>query len=289
MEMQQTCLPHLFCNNQAVPSPRKNMKFSASAAIFLAVCLVYVHADERRVPSHGGHLPLPYRPPSYHVKPHPPKPYRPQPYHPKPQPPLPYHAKPIHPLPYHPKPQHPLPYRPKPQRPTPYKPKPQHPKPQRPSTHRPKPQRPNRPWVMQPQSDNTNININRNENSNEDIIFAELFSQLLANAEDPCLFDTDCFDKKLKTKDIAVEAKANKTQEQEPATPSESADATTNDTEAATTNDVADVATDDSEASFDQAEEEDAFIVESRQEEEDAVVVESRQEAEAEDDGMIMA
>ncbi|XP_045030136.1 proline-rich receptor-like protein kinase PERK10 isoform X2 [Daphnia magna] len=281
VEIQQTCLPHLHCSNQAVPSPRKNMKFSASAAIFLALCLVYVHADERHTPSYGGNRPPSYRPPSHHLKPHPPKPLHPLPYHPKPQHPLPYHPKPQHPLPYHPKPQHPLPYRPKPQRPTHYKPKPQHPKPHRPSVHRPKPQRPNRPWVMKPQSDNTNININRNKNSNEGIILAELFSQLIANEEDPCLFGLGCFEKKLKTKDIVVEAKANSTQEEEAATTSDAADATTNDTEDATISDAEEATTDDSEASLDQTEQ--------TEEEDAAVVVESRQEGQVEeDDGMAM-
>lgn len=243
------------------------MKFSASAAIFLAVCLVYVHADERRTPSYGGNRPSSYRPPSQHLKPLPHKPLRP------------YHPKPHHPLPYHPKPQHPLPYRPKPQRPTHYKPKPQHPKPHRPSVHRPKPQRPNRPWVMKPQSDNTNININRNKNSNEGIILAELFSQLIANEEDPCLFGL-CFEKKLKTKDIVVEAKANSTQE-EAATTSDAADATTNDTEDATISDAEEATTDDSEASLDQTEQ--------NEQEDAAVVVESRQEGQVEeDDGMAM-
>ncbi|KAI9554338.1 hypothetical protein GHT06_019610 [Daphnia sinensis] len=253
------------------------MKFSASAAIFLAVCLVYVHADERRTSPYGGHRPSPYRP-THHPKPLPVKPHRP----------LPYHPKPIKPLPYHPKPQHPTPYKPKPQHPTPYKPKPQHPKPQRPSTHRPKPQRPNRPWVMRPQSDNTNININSNTNSNEDIILAELFSQLLSNEEDLCLFDTECFDKKLKTKDIVVEAKANITEDQKAATTKDTETATTNDTEDAITSDIEVVitseaeatATSDAEASLDQIE---------QTEEEDAVVVEPRMEAEVEEDvGMAM-
>ncbi|KZS13201.1 Uncharacterized protein APZ42_021668 [Daphnia magna] len=110
---------------------------------------------------------------------------------------------------------------------------------------------------------------------------------LIANEEDPCLFGLGCFEKKLKTKDIVVEAKANSTLEEEAATTSDATDATNNDTEDATTSDAEEATTDDSEASLDQAEE-DAVVVESPQEE-DAVVVESRQEPEAEEDDMTMA